>query len=253
VPDSTADKKTERAAKIRKKVLDKVDPERRIIFSQLPVAWLSPIAEQLRINRRPVLPEETYAIECNAEWHFQQFEGGTLCSAVYNTAYRFRKKKAFWVSIPNLALFLHATEATVRDAVHLLVAAGFFEVVESESGKSVRYRAVSHKEWQARFNQHADDPAHPDHVNYCAYMDRLPEYMQGDELGKALWAISCKHFRPFGPFLTSFRASGHDDAAIEKHWRTFLETNKPTGRQWYTIAKAFRDYLDAQPLPNDGY
>jgi hypothetical protein len=267
---TAADKKeSKRAAKARERVTEIINksvkpepvvpiPGNNVVTNMamvLPGEWVRLIDEQLRIGRRQVLPEETYAIECNAEWHFARYngEGGTLCSAVYNTAYRFTLKyPTFYCSAPQIAEFLNANIKTVQAAIDLLVLDGFFEHVTAEPGKAYGYRAVSHKDWRAKHNLHANEPDHADHVNYCAYRNKLPEYMQGDELGKKMFAISSACFRPYAAFLVSFRETGQSDDAIAKHWRTFLETNKPTGRQWYTIAKTFRAYLDAH-MPNDGF
>lgn len=159
---------------------------------------------------------------------------------LYTFALRLAKRsQIFSASIPTLAAYFRVNEKTVRAAIQLLVEIGFFERVSSESGVSVRYRPLTHKEWAAK------------HPAECTEKEEMPwSGERQDELGKMLYAISGGRFKPYVNFLRGMRKTGHSDAAIADHFRTFLQTYQPHDeRPWAMgLCSRFLSYLRAQTV-----
>jgi len=177
--------------------------------------------------------EEDSPMECNAEWHFARFndKGASLAPLIYSIAFHLAKESGeFFVSAQKLARFLHVNgDKYIYAAIHLLVASGFFEVIEAEVGKSVKYRPVGHKEWAQR------------HPGYCTAMQQPEHFKGGDELGRQLYGImGGEHF--FEGVLKGFRKSGLSDEEICDHAKIFMQDdrNKGSGKE---RRKRFGEYL----------
>src|SRR5579864_3065239 len=159
---------------------------------------------------------------CSAEYHLARLSGcgATVAALIYSQSLRVSKKSGvFSASIPTLAAFFNVDERTVRKAMRLLVALGFFEIIREECGASVKYRPIHHRDWA---------PKHPDR---CATKDEMPwDDEVKDTLGPELHAISGHRFKVYPNFLKGMRNTGHDDAAIREHFRAFIAETLPTGK-----------------------
>jgi hypothetical protein len=142
------------------------------------------IVDASRVHARHVDPEnEDSALECGSEWHFAQYTGpgSTLVPLVYSTAFRVAKKSKNWfASVPNIARYLHKRDDDIYAAIDLLVADGFFRVIEAEKGKKVKYRPIGHREWAHLY------PGRCTAINSIAWEQKNPELAL---LGKNLWSI----------------------------------------------------------------
>lgn len=203
-------------------------------MDDLPLSWIHLLDDMLRIGRRPIDKFETSRLYCSAEWHFAHFEGGTYAPMIYSLALRLGKDSdKFWPSIPELAKYLNANEKSIREAIQLLVLSGFLKIVTAAPGESVRYLPVKHEDWAE---------AHP---GFCMNKDEMPWSGGGDELGKALYAISGGINKGYSNFLKSYRATGHSDPAIKEHFRTFWPKHNPKEKR---IGKFFLEYLRGQAV-----
>jgi hypothetical protein len=208
----------------------------QIGLPDLPDGLLRAIEDVQLTGLRKIDPdEEDSPMECNAEWHFAQFtrEGASLAPLIYGIAFHLAKESGTcFISAQKLALFLHVTgDKYVYAAIHLLVASGFFEVIEAELGKPVKYRPVGHKEWARR------------HPGFCTKKIELP-YSAGDELGRKLHGIMGGE-RFFEGVLKGFRKSGLSDGDICDHAKAFMQDdrNKGSGKE---RRKRFGEYLKLQ-------
>jgi hypothetical protein len=213
---------------------DKQSRERILKLIQMddfPQPWIQLIDGMLRIGRRRVSESETSRLYCSAEWHFARFQGGTYAGLIYSLALRVADKSGkCFVSIPELTKYFNADDKAIREAIQLLVLSGFFVAVSAAPGRSVEYRPVPHSEWAA---------AHP---GYCIHKDELP-WSDGDQLGRALWAISGGQYRFEVNFLKGLRKTGHSDDAIAEHFRIFWPKHDPKEKH---VTKFFLEYLRSQ-------
>lgn len=211
---------------------------KRAGLDSLPDSWLRLLDESQRIGLRRVSEFETSRLYCSAEWHFARFEGGTYAGLIYSLALRVAAKSGkFFASIPELAKYFDADEQAIREAIHLLVLSGFFQVENAVKGRAVEYWPVPHSDWAN---------VHP---GCCINKDQLP-YSDGDPLGRALWAI-CGGQYSFQPnFLKSLRKTGHSDAVIEEHfkqfWPDFDMVGQLCGQKEKRVTKFFLEYLRGQ-------
>ena len=94
--------------------------------------------------------DEDSPIECCAEWHFARFRGTgkNLVPLLYGISFHLAKESgAFYLSMNKVAKYLGLDRDDLYPAANLLVASGFWQKIESEIGKAVKYRPVGHKEW----------------------------------------------------------------------------------------------------------
>jgi hypothetical protein len=161
---------------------------------------------------------------CSAEWHLARLrgKGAYYAPLVLSMALHLGKKSGvFSASIPRLATYFKATENTIRKAIHILVEQGFLEVISKEDGASICYLPLTHKEWAAK------------NPGRCTEKESMPWSNEpGDTLGVGLYAISGGRFRPYPNFVKAMRNTGLDDSAIVKHFRNFVQQEKPVGKKW---------------------
>jgi hypothetical protein len=143
----------------------------------------------------------------------------------------------FSASVPKLAAYFNADEASIRKAIALLVSKGFFEVLGQIPGTTRHYRAIGHTEWGAK------------NPGKCTEKETMPWSNEpGDTLGVELYAISGRLFPVYPNLLKGMRNTGHNDAAIREHFRTFFR--EQTGDQcknWkHGFAGRFIKYLKAK-------
>lgn len=184
---------------------------------------------------------ETGHYHCSAEWHFARLtgKGATLAAIIYSHSLRLSKKSSvFSASVPRLAAYFGVDERTVRKAIRALVALGFFEIARQEAGVSVNYRPVHHRDWSVKY---------PGRCTEKLEMPWADE--QQDTLGPELHAISGHRFTVFPNFIKAMRKTGHSDASIRGHFRTYVQQTLPTGKQWRNgFAGHFIQFLKTQPL-----
>ncbi len=186
---------------------------------------------------------ETAPFHCSAEWHFARLNGrGKFFAAtMYSFAYHVSKNTGnFYSSIPRLAHYFGVDERTVRKALHALEKTGFFEIVAKPRGLPVQYRVVGHKEWATLHDGRCTQKA-----------DRMPwDDEPQDALGKLLYAVSASRFKPYPNFIKGMRNTGHSDAAIANHFRTFLRTYQPKHKRLWSmgLCQQFMTYLRGQPV-----
>jgi hypothetical protein len=207
---------------------------KRIKMDALPEAFLAAIHDQERTGRKRVDPEkEDSFLHCSAEWHFARFtgDGASLAPLVYNIVFRIAGDSGnFSASAAKLATYLNVNDRYVYDAIDLLVAAGFLQLIEAELGKPTKYRPVGHTEWAEK------------HPGCCTKkIDKL--FTDEDPLGKKLFGI-LGGLKCFPNMLKGLRNSGATDEQIEQCGKTFMEQDKGKGskRRW----KRFHDYVRSQ-------
>lgn len=178
---------------------------------------------------------------CSAEWHFAQLTGpgANYAPLIHSLALHIAGKSGvFSASIPTLAEYFKANEKTIRKALRLLEALGFFELIAQEPGASVRYRPIKHRDWEV---------AHP---GRCTTKETMPWLPEADTLGMELFAISGQRFKPYPNFVKGMRKTGHSGDQIKQHFRAFATIENPIGRRWANgFAGKFIKYLKSQPIP----
>ena len=184
---------------------------------------------------------ETSSYFCTSEWHFAEFKGKGAYYAplIFGFALRMAKTSGkFYCSIPRLQVYFRLDERTVRAALHLLVATGFFQMLSDESGKAITYKPIKHQEWAKL------------HPGRCPEKIEMPSWFgDQDPLGRALFAASSGNVTFYPNFIKGMRKTGHSDQSILGHWSAFLLVDKPTGKQWKQgIVGRFMKHLRAQPV-----
>jgi hypothetical protein len=170
---------------------------------------------------------------CSAEWHFARFtgDGAALAPLVYNMMFHVAGESGnFAASAVKIAKYLNVTDRYIYDAVGLLVAAGFLQVIEEEKGKPTQYRPVAHKEWAEK------------HPGYCTTkIEKL--FPDEDPLGKKLFGI-LGGVKCYPNWLKGLRNTGATDEQIEQSGKAFMEQDKGSGSRgrW----KRFQDYVRSQ-------
>jgi hypothetical protein len=207
---------------------------KRIQMDVLPDQMIKMIDDQQRTGLRKIDPEKADSfIHCSAEWHFARFagDGASLAPLVYNIMFRVAGDSGNWAgSIHQIARYLNVEYRYALDAVSLLVAAGFLEVLETAQGKATQYRPVSHVEWAGK------------HPGYCTKkLEKI--FPDEDELGKKLFGI-LGGVKCYPNLLSGLRNTGSTDEQIEQFGKDFMEQDKGTGstRRW----KRFQDYVRSQ-------
>jgi hypothetical protein len=177
--------------------------------------------------------EEDSRVHCNELYHFGRFrgDGAKIAGSIYRQACILAAESGvFNLSAQELAPFLNVNSNYVYPAIHLLETAGWFEKIEAEPGKPVKYHPVYHLEWAQR------------HPGFCTKKIELP-YSAGDALGRQLYGIMGEEFFP--NVLKGFRKTGLSDEAICDHAKVFMQDdrNKGSGKE---RRKRFGAYLKLQ-------
>lgn len=164
--------------------------------------------------------EKEFRLHCNAEYHFARFtgEGATLAPLLYGISFHLAgTSKNFFISMQEIARFLEVKEDALYSAAHLLVASGFWEVLEQRKGNSSRYRPIGHEEWAAR-----------NRGRYCTvkcehpHRDDTPQH----ELGRKLFAITGEKF--WDSAVERWRKLGTDEQ-LEQWAREFMADENGNG------------------------
>jgi hypothetical protein len=161
---------------------------------------------------------------CSSEWHFARLKrkgrGPNYAALIYSFALHLSKKSGvFYASTPRLAEYFGADVRSIRKALRQLVILGFFEKISEEPGATISYRPIHHKAWAAN------------HTGQCTEKASTPwDEEPGDTLGRELHAISGGRFYPRPNFVKAMRNTGHSEADIREHFRTFVLNAQPVGK-----------------------
>jgi hypothetical protein len=152
------------------------------VFGQMMATKLD---DALRTGARTIDPDkEDSPIHCSAEWHFMRYSGpgSTLVPVVYSIAWHLAgESENFRLSGEKLAAYLNKKKADeIYAAASLLVADGFFQVIEQPDGMPVEYKPIRHKEWAA---------THPNRCTKKIEIDWVQDDPELAQLGKNLYAI----------------------------------------------------------------
>jgi hypothetical protein len=173
---------------------------------------------------------------CSAEWHFAQLSGpgARYAPLIHSHALHIARTSGIYsASVPNLAAYFGADEKSIRKALHILLALGFFEIVEEAPGSSVRYRPIRHKDWQ------------PKNPGRCTA--KQAGVWQGDTLSAELYAISGQRFRTYPNLIKAMRKTKLSDDQIKEHFRMFATQEHSAGHiKWGGFAGRFLKHLKAQ-------
>jgi hypothetical protein len=207
---------------------------KRIKMDAFPEQFLQAIDDLNRTGLRRVNPDnQDSPFHCSAEWHFARFtgDGASLAPLVYNVVFRIAGDSGnFAASAAKIAQYLNVNVRYVFDAANLLVASGFFQVIEAEQGKPTKYKPVGHAEWVEK------------HPGYCTKkIEKL--FPDEDELGKKLYGILGGE-KYFPNLLKGLRNTGATDEQIEQAGKDFMERDKGNGSRGRR--KRFQDHLRAQ-------
>jgi hypothetical protein len=92
----------------------------------------------------------TTAFHCSAEWHLAKL--GKYPALVHALILRIQtEERDFFGSNDQIAEYFDADEKTIRRILDVLADTGFVEVIEERVGESTIRRALTHKEWAARY------------------------------------------------------------------------------------------------------
>jgi len=131
----------------------------------------------------------TTAFHCSADWHLTRL--GKYAVPIHSLMMRVQTDGLdFYGSVPNMAEYFGAgNEHTIRKQLHAARDMGFIEEIESRVGNSTFYRALTHKEWKAKYPDRAgsccvkrekDNPSHkmqvPQEHNPLQKMQVLPSH-----------------------------------------------------------------------------
>jgi hypothetical protein len=188
-----------------------------------PEVLLRGIDDARRTGLRPTNPdEEDSPVQCNAEWHFARFsgEGSKIAPLIYGMAMRVAGDGGTWsLSAQKIAAFLNVEKDDyVYAAIDLLVAAGFFEVIEEMLGRPTKYRPIGHRQWAAK------------HSGFCTVKHEFPfqDETVVAALGRKLHGIlGGETF--FTGVLIGLRKTGLTPDEICGYARQFLELDKGHG------------------------
>jgi hypothetical protein len=90
------------------------------------------------------------AFHCSAEWHLAKL--GKYPALVHALILRIQtEERDFFGSNDQIAEYFGADGKTIRRVLDVLVDTGFVEVIEERVGESTIYRALTHKEWAAKY------------------------------------------------------------------------------------------------------
>jgi hypothetical protein len=92
----------------------------------------------------------TTAFYCSAEWHLSKL--GKYPALVHALILRVQTDdNDFFGSNEQIAEYFDADEKTIRRILDVLADTGFVEVIEERAGESTIRRALTHKEWAAKY------------------------------------------------------------------------------------------------------
>jgi hypothetical protein len=175
----------------RDKVRGWINPPGATTTTTLPDFLLDAIHEAARTGLRtidPDDPDEMMPLKCSAEYHFARFTGpgSSLAVLLYNISLRLSKNSGYFqLSMQDSKRYLNVQEDKyIYAAVRLLVAAGFWQVLEAERGKPVKYHPINHTEWSQR------------HPGFCCVKYEFPHKDESEiyELGARLYGILGEKF-----------------------------------------------------------
>lgn len=205
--------------------------------------WAETILDAVSVGARQVNPDEEDApLHCCAEWHFARFTGpgSKFVPLLYAISFHVAGESGnFFPTLEKLAPFLNTKRDNIYAAARLLVVGGWWEVIEKEHGKPVKYRPVGHKEWEQR------------HSGRCTKKIEV-EYVHDDEelakLGRALGAIlgGEKFHKNILLGVRNAAPNGSSDEDIRAHGKKFLAIDKGKG-SGKERRKRFLKYLREQP------
>jgi hypothetical protein len=141
----------------QEKIVERVREWTGCEFAFFMAEW---VHDAMRTGLRATDKEEEeakgYRLHCNAEYHFLRMtgRGAPLVPALYAVSMHLASEsRNFHISLEEVAKFL-GMDAKNNDAVYgaasLLVASGFWLVIEKQSGKPTKYTPIGHKEWAER-------------------------------------------------------------------------------------------------------
>ena len=160
---------------------------------EFPFVLASMVHDAVRTGLRVTDKEEEenkgYPVHCNAEYHFARMTGpgSDLAPLLYAISMHIAyDSKTFWVTLQPLSRFLGVKEETLYVAADLLVASGFWGVIERRPNKATKYRPLGHKEWAEKCGtvEWNEEPI----GTYCTVKARFPfkedslEYEPGQKL-----------------------------------------------------------------------
>jgi hypothetical protein len=231
---------SKKKANDRDKVRGWINPPGSSTTTALPDFMLDAIHEAVRTGLRtidPDDPDEMMPLYCSAEYHFARFTGpgSSLAVLLYNLSLRLSKESGYFqASMQDIARYLNVIEDKyIYAAVRLLVASGFWQVVEAERGKAAKYHPVHHTEWSQR------------HPGFCCVKYEFPHKDQTElaQLGAILHGILGEKF--FTNVLKGWlKLAGHPDAVV-KHAKEFMlqDAGHGAGKE---RRKRFSQYLRDQ-------
>ncbi|HWY54256.1 MAG TPA: hypothetical protein VNZ03_07320 [Terriglobales bacterium] len=128
----------------------------------------------------------TVAFHCSAEWHLAKL--GKYPGLVHALILRIQtEERDFFGSNDQIAEYFGADEKTVRRVLDVLVDTGFVEVIEERVGESTIYRALTHKEWAAKYPSRC-----------CVKREKNPSQSLGVPKGEPLPIIGSTLSQPQG-------------------------------------------------------
>jgi hypothetical protein len=181
-----------------------------------------------RKNRPPTRLSSFY---CSPEYHLQRMRSG-LAPSLWGWGRRLSSvSECFWPSINQIAEYFNRDRTTVMRALFELVGEEWAEVIDSEPGKTVNYRFLSHDEWAKK------------HPGKCVVKERMPWDGEGDVLGARLYAISGGRAKFLPNQMNGLRKFGFEDDTIATEFKVFLDRNPIRGAAWRGVYFRFHDCL----------
>jgi hypothetical protein len=190
-------------------------------------AWAKPDkqAKLFGVLQQPTILDQDSPYYCSPGWHFAALtgRGAIYVPLIYAHALLLAgKSRRYCPSIENLAKYFRTSVKSIRRAVHLLVATGFFEELKAEPGRPVSYDPILHTrtnpEWPTK------------HPGQCCVRIEMPDYWRadGDPLAVQLHAATDQKVRFYANMLKALRNVEPNDSAILAHCQEFWQ-NGDTG------------------------
>jgi hypothetical protein len=227
----------------RKKIVDEFQKRTGITFTgeqgnNFPFAQM--LHDAVRVGARTIDPnKEDSPIHCSHEWHFARYTGpgSSLVPLLYGISFHLAGESGvFRPSLQGIQRYLNVGNAdNIYAAAELLVTDGFWEVIERENGKPVKYRPVRHKDWAEQ------------HPNRCTKKIEI-DWVQEDEplaaLGRSLYAVlgGEKFHRNVLLGVRNAAPPNSTDEEIVTHGKKFLAADKGKG-SGVARRKRFLEYL----------
>ena len=186
---------------------------------------------------RAVSPDVQSSIYCDVEFHFRRMTGtgSDLAYPLYTLSRRLAYKSGtFSLSLQEACAFLNVpNDHPIYPAAALIVRAGWWQVLEAELGKPVKYRPLSHDEWAEKFG-----------VRCCIQKQEGFPYKDDTEtaqLGRELHAVFGGG-RLHPAWLKSLRNTGATDDQIVTLAKEFMQQDGGKGDKMRF--KRFHECLD---------